>query len=84
MHAPVPVQECPVSDPTSDLTFRPSDVERRRRRDDAWEAAVREELNELRHRPADDRRVVPASRDSAEPEAPDESPQRAAGARARR
>jgi hypothetical protein len=51
-----------VSDPTSDVTFRPSSSSRFRRNDDAWEAVVREELNKLRRRSPGGLRVVPASR----------------------
>jgi len=59
-----------MSDPTSDLTFRPQSAPRRRRYDDAWEAVVREELSKLRRRTPRGPRVVPASREPA-PNAPD-------------
>jgi hypothetical protein len=51
-----------MSDPTSDLTFRPESVRRFRRDDEAWEAVVREELAKLRRRAPAGPRVVPASR----------------------
>lgn len=53
-----------MSDPTSDLTFRPSPAERRRRLDSAWEAVVREELAKLRRRSPGGPRVIPASRET--------------------
>jgi hypothetical protein len=61
--ATVPGQECPpLSDPTSDLTFRPASASRSSRRDDTWEAVVREELRKLRRRSPPAPRVVPAGR----------------------
>ena len=61
-----------MSDPTSDLTFRPESVRRFRRDDEAWEAVVREELAKLRRRSPATPRVVPASRPPADdrPDAP--------------
>jgi hypothetical protein len=65
-----------MRDPTSDLTFRPQTL-RRRRDDDAWEAVVREELTKLRRRSPRAPRVVPASRQSP-PSEPDSAPPPAA------
>jgi len=62
-----------MSDPMSDLAFRPESVRRTRRDDEAWEAVVREELVKLRRRSPRGERVVPASR-QALPEAPDSAP----------
>jgi hypothetical protein len=61
-----------VSDPTSDLTFRPESIRRVRRDDEAWEAVVREELTKLRRRSPGGSRVVPAVPRPVEdaPEAP--------------
>jgi hypothetical protein len=59
-----------MSDPTSDLAFRPEATRRARRDDEAWEAVVREELVKLRRRSPSGPRVVPASRRPA-PDAPD-------------
>jgi hypothetical protein len=65
-----------MSDPMSDLTFRPESIRRFRRDDEAWEAVVREELAKLRRRSPGGPRVVPAARrpvddlpDGAPPEA---------------
>jgi hypothetical protein len=52
-----------MSDPTSDLTFRPESTRRPRRQDEAWEAVVREELVKLRRRSPRGPRVVPAARE---------------------
>lgn len=52
-----------MSDPMSDLTFRPAPAERHRRLDSAWEAVVREELRKLRRRSPRGPRVIPASRE---------------------
>ena len=65
-----------MSDPTSDLTFRPQSAPQRRRDDDAWEAVVREELSKLRRRTPRGPRVVPASREPT-PNAPDTPPRAA-------
>ena len=54
-----------MTDPTSDLTFRPHPAPRPRRDNEAWEAVVREELMKLRRRTPSRRRVVPASREAA-------------------
>ena len=54
-----------MTDPTSDLTFRPDSVRRARRDDEAWEAVVREELVKLRRRSPSGPRVIPASREPA-------------------
>jgi hypothetical protein len=62
-----------MSDPTSDITFRPVVVRRLRRDDEAWEAVVCEELNKLRRRLPGGPRVVPASRGPAA-DAPDGPP----------
>jgi hypothetical protein len=62
-----------MSDPTSDLTFRPDASRRARRDDEAWEAVVREELVKLRRRSPRGPRVVPASREPAA-DVPDPSP----------
>ena len=51
-----------MSDPTSDITFRPVAIRRRRRDDEAWEAVVREELEKLRRATPSAPRVVPATR----------------------
>jgi len=51
-----------MSDPTSDLTFRPEPPARRRRDGQAWEAVVREELLKLRRRSPAAPRVVPVRR----------------------
>jgi hypothetical protein len=60
-----------MSDPTSDLAFRPTEPRRAVRRDDpAWEAVVREELAKLRRRSPRSPRVVPAAR----PPLPDTGP----------
>jgi hypothetical protein len=66
-----------MSDPTSDLTFRPESVRRFRRDDEAWEAVVREELAKLRRRSPAAPRVVPASRPPVD-DAPDAPPPAAA------
>jgi hypothetical protein len=66
-----------MSDPTSDLTFRPESVRRVRRDDEAWEAVVREELAKLRRRSPAGPRVVPAARRRG-PDAPDSMPPAAA------
>ena len=51
-----------MSDPTSDLAFRPTEPRRSARRDDpAWEAVIREELAKLRRRSPSSPRVVPAT-----------------------
>jgi hypothetical protein len=65
-----------VSEPMSDLTFRPPAGRRSRRDDDAWEAVVREELTKLRRRTPTGPRVVPATRPPESPDAP--SPPQAA------
>ena len=52
-----------MSDPMSDLTFRPSPADRPRPTDAAWEAVVREELMKLRRRSPGGPRVVPATRE---------------------
>jgi hypothetical protein len=65
-----------MRDTTSDLTFRPQSL-RPRRRDDAWEAVVREELTKLRRRSPRGPRVVPASRPSP-PDEQDSAPPPAA------
>jgi hypothetical protein len=62
-----------MTDPTSDLTFRPDSTRRTRRHDEAWEAVVREELVKLRRRSPSGPRVIPASRQRA-PEMPDTPP----------
>jgi hypothetical protein len=62
-----------MSDPTSDLTFRPDSTRRHRREDEAWEAVVREELVKLRRRSPRGPRVVPASREPSV-ELPEPSP----------
>jgi hypothetical protein len=52
-----------MSDPMSDVTFRPDDPPARRRRGgQAWEAVVREELLKLRRRSPAAPRVVPVRR----------------------
>jgi hypothetical protein len=51
-----------LTDPTSDLTFRPSSPSRSFRDDDNWEALVREELRKLRRHSPASMRVVPAAR----------------------
>jgi hypothetical protein len=66
-----------MSDPMSDLTFRPESVRRFRRDDEAWEAVVREELVKLRRRSPRGARVVPATGRPA-PDAPDSTPPAAA------
>jgi hypothetical protein len=66
-----------MSDPTSDLTFRPESVRRFRREDEAWEAVVREELAKLRRRSPAGPRVVPAARRPGR-DAPDSTPPAAA------
>jgi hypothetical protein len=66
-----------MSDPTSDLTFRPESIRRFRRDDEAWEAVVREELAKLRRRSPGGPRVVPAARRPVD-EAPDAPPPAAA------
>jgi hypothetical protein len=66
-----------MSDPTSDLTFRPDSIRRFRRDDDAWEAVVREELAKLRRRSPGGPRVVPAARPPVD-DAPDAPPPAAA------
>jgi hypothetical protein len=66
-----------MSDPTSDLTFRPESVRRFRREDEAWEAVVREELAKLRRRSPAGPRVAPAARRPG-PDAPDSTPPAAA------
>src|SRR3954465_14053382 len=68
-----------MSDPTSDLTFRPESVRRFRRDDEAWEAVVREELAKLRRRSPGGPRVVPAARPPG-PAPPDPTPPPAARA----
>ncbi len=67
-----------MSDPTSDLPFRPESGRRFRRDDDAWEAVVREELAKLRRRSPGGPRVVPASARPEHPEVPDSTPPAAA------
>jgi hypothetical protein len=67
-----------MSDPTSDLTFRPESLRRVRRDDDAWEAVVREELAKLRRRSPGGPRVVPAARRPAHPDVPESTPPAAA------
>jgi len=52
-----------MSDPMSDLTFRPPPADRPRPTDAAWEAVVREELLKLRRRSPGGPRVVPARRE---------------------
>jgi hypothetical protein len=52
----------PLTDPTSDLTFRPPSPSRSLRDDDSWEALVREELRKLRRNSPASMRVVPAAR----------------------
>jgi len=54
-----------MSDPMSDLTFRPSPDDRPRRTDASWEAVVREELLKLRRRSPGGPRVVPVTREPA-------------------
>jgi hypothetical protein len=66
-----------MSDPTSDLTFRPESVRRFRRDDEAWEAVVREELAKLRRRSPRGPRVVPTTGRPA-PDMPDSTPPAAA------
>ena len=52
-----------MSDPTSDLAFRPAEPRRSAHRDDpAWEAVIREELAQLRRRTPSASRVVPVTR----------------------
>jgi hypothetical protein len=51
-----------MSDPMSDMTFRPEPPARRRRDGQAWEAVVREELLKLRRRAPAAPRVVPVRR----------------------
>jgi hypothetical protein len=51
-----------MSDPTSDLTFRPQSRRTPPRDNAAWEAVVREELAKLRRRSPNPPRVVPATR----------------------
>ena len=55
-----------MSDPMSDVTFRPESARRVRRDDEAWEAVVREELLKLRRRAPAAPRVVPAARGAPE------------------
>jgi hypothetical protein len=62
-----------MSDPMSDLTFRPDSVRRVRRDDEAWEAVVRDELAKLRRRSPSAPRVVPAARRPAD-DGPDAAP----------
>jgi hypothetical protein len=62
-----------MSDPSSDLTFRPESTRRARRHDEAWEAVVREELVKLRRRSPSGPSVVPASREPAR-DLPEPSP----------
>jgi hypothetical protein len=62
-----------MSDPTSDITFRPETVRRVRRDDEAWEAVVREELTKLRRRSPGGPRVVAATREPAK-DGPDGPP----------
>ena len=52
-----------MSDPMSDLTFRPPPADRPRPTDPAWEAVVREELMKLRRRSPAGPRVFPATRE---------------------
>jgi hypothetical protein len=66
-----------MSDPTSDLTFRPESVRRFRRDDEAWEAVVREELAKLRRRSPAGPRLRPAGSRPG-PDAPDSTPPAAA------
>jgi hypothetical protein len=66
-----------MSDPTSDLTFRPESTRRFHRDDDAWETVVREELAKLRRRTPARPRVVPAVRRPVE-DSGDASPPAAA------
>jgi len=51
-----------MSDPMSDVTFRPTPDDRPRPVDTSWEAVVREELLKLRRRSPGGPRVVPVSR----------------------
>jgi hypothetical protein len=51
-----------MSDPMSDVTFRPPPADRRRPANASWEAVVREELTKLRRRSPGGPRVVPAAR----------------------
>jgi hypothetical protein len=51
-----------MSDPMSDVTFRPEPPARRRRDGQAWEAVVREELLKLRRRSPAAPRVVAVRR----------------------
>ena len=52
-----------MSDPMSDLTFRPTPAGRPRSADESWEAVVREELLKLRRRSPGGPRVIPAARE---------------------
>ena len=52
-----------MSDPMSDLTFRPTPADRARSADASWEAVVREELLKLRRRSPGGPRVIPATRE---------------------
>ena len=52
-----------MSDPMSDLTFRPAPADRPRSADASWETVVREELLKLRRRSPGGPRVVPARRE---------------------
>ena len=65
-----------MSDPMSDLTFRPPPADRSRPADASWEAVVREELLKLRRRTPGGPRVVPATREPAtrEPREPARGP----------
>jgi len=60
-----------MSDPMSDLTFRPTPADRPRSADESWEAVVREELLKLRRRSPGGPRVVPATREPARDPADD-------------
>ena len=62
-----------MSDPLSDVTFRPEPSPRRRQKGQAWEAVVREELLKLRRRTPTTTRVVPVRRVPATPD-PDPEP----------
>lgn len=57
-----------MSDPMSDVTFRPERSPRRRPSGQAWEAVVREELLKLRRRSPTPTRVVPVRRAAATPD----------------
>jgi hypothetical protein len=65
-----------MSDPMSDVTFRPGPDDRPRPADASWEAVVREELVKLRRRTPRGPRVIPASRRPPR-DAPDPPPRAA-------